>query len=277
MRNRITVAATALAAALLSASLLAQEAPSEGSATPAGAEVLVLGVYHMSNPGRDLFNTQADDVLSPERQAQIAEVITVLEQFRPTKIAVEASFSSDTTAERYAAYVAGDRELTRNETEQLGFRLARRLGHETVYAVDVDGDFPFPRLTKFAKATGRDGELDAMMEAMGRQSDQENAYLASHTILEKLLRMNDDARVAEEVGTYFQLAKFSEPWDWAGADLVAAWFQRNMRIYSNIVQIVDAPDERVLVIYGAGHLGWLQYAFNNTPDFRLRTLAEFAR
>ena len=37
------------------------------------AEVLVLGVYHMSNPGRDIFNVQADDVLVPKRQREIAE------------------------------------------------------------------------------------------------------------------------------------------------------------------------------------------------------------
>lgn len=29
--------------------------------------------------------------------------------------------------------------------------------------------------------------------------------------------------------------------------------------------------------YGAGHLGWLQYAFDSNPDIRLRKLADFAR
>ena len=43
------------------------------------AEVLVLGVYHMANPGRDIFNMQADDVLAPKRQAEIAQVIAALE------------------------------------------------------------------------------------------------------------------------------------------------------------------------------------------------------
>ena len=60
-------------------------------------------------------------------------------------------------------------------------------------------------------------------------------------------------------------------------DLVAAGFKRNMRIYTNIVRLVDSPGERVLVIYGAGHLGWLQYAIRNSPNLRLRTLAEIAR
>jgi len=50
-----------------------------------------------------------------------------------------------------------------------------------------------------------------------------------------------------------------------------------MRIYTNIARLVDSPDERVLVIYGAGHLGWLQYAFESNPDVRLRKLAEFSR
>jgi hypothetical protein len=89
--------------------------------------------------------------------------------------------------------------------------------------------------------------------------------------------MNSDERVAEDVGFYFRMAEFGEPWDWAGADLVSDWFRRNMRIYSNIVQLVDAPNERVLVIYGAGHLGWLQYAFSSNPNLRLRKFAEFAR
>jgi non-heme chloroperoxidase len=240
------------------------------------AEVLVLGTYHMSNPGRDIFNTEADDILAPQRQAEIAQLIAVLREFRPTKIAVEAGVGNDRIAERYADYVSGGSDLSRNETEQLGYRLARELGHETVYPVDADGEFPFPRLVKYAKATGREAEINAMLEEGGEVAAAFSAYLASHTILETLLYMNSEEYIAEGVGGYFEMAEFGEQWDWAGADLVSDWFRRNMRIYTNIVQIVDSPNERVLVIYGAGHLGWLQYAFDNNPNFRLRKLAEFA-
>jgi hypothetical protein len=47
-----------------------------------------------------------------------------------------------------------------------------------------------------------------------------------------------------------------------------------MRIYSNIMQLIDSPEERVLVVYGAGHLGWLQYAFAHNPTIRLRKLGQ---
>jgi len=50
-----------------------------------------------------------------------------------------------------------------------------------------------------------------------------------------------------------------------------------VRIYSNVMQLADSPTERVLVIFGAGHLGWLQHDFGSDPTVRLRKLGEFAK
>jgi len=252
-------------------------APQQPPATPGRAEVLVLGAYHMANPGRDIFNTQADDVLAPRRQAEIAQVIAALKKFNPTKIAVERDPGDNRLSKDYSDYLAGTHELTRNEVEQVGFRLAKELGHKVVYGVDADGEFPYPRLVKYARATGRSKELEALTGEIGAKVKAQNAYLASHTILETLLYMNSDDKVGEDVGFYYRQAHFGEPWDWAGADLVSDWFRRNMRIYSNVVQLADSPDERILVIFGAGHLGWLRHNFASDPTFRLRKLAEFAR
>ena len=44
---------------------LTQQAAAQKPEPPAArAQVLVLGVYHMSNPGHDVFNMKADDVLA---------------------------------------------------------------------------------------------------------------------------------------------------------------------------------------------------------------------
>lgn len=254
---------------------VSQQTPAEKPAVPVRAEVLVLGVYHMANPGRDLFNMKADDVLAPKRQADIAQLIEVLKKFNPTKIAVEAD--GDRIPKLYADYLAGKRELTRDEIEQIGFRLAKELGHKTVYPTDADGEFPFQHVVNYAKASGRSKELDAINREIDSMVKAQNAYLASHTVLEMLLYMNADDKVTEHVGFYYRQAHFGERWDWAGADLVSDWFRRNMRIYSNIAQLVDSPNERVLVIFGAGHLGWLQHDFVSDPSFRLRKLAEFVK
>ncbi len=251
--------------------------PAAKPAAPARAEVLVLGVFHMANPGRDIVNMQADDVLAPKRQAEISQVVAALEQFHPTKIAVERDAGDPRMAKDYADYLAGKHALTRNEIEQLGFRLARELGHKTVYAVDAEGDFPYQRLVNYAKGAGRSAELDKMMGEVGAMVKAQGEYLASHSVLDTLLYMNADAKVAEDVGLYYRQAAIGEPDDWAGADLVAEWFRRNIRIYSNVMRLVDSPSERVLVIFGAGHLGWLRHDFASNPGLRLRTLAEFAR
>jgi hypothetical protein len=263
MKRVICIVVLALGAALPA---LAQEKP----------QVLILGVYHMANPGHDLFNSKADDVLAPKRQAEIADVIAALKKFNATKIAIE----SDPGGERpkgYAEYLAGKHELTRNEIEQLGYRLARELGHKTIYPVDADGEFPWPRLVGYAKASGRSKELEAITSDIGEMVKAENAHLASHTILETLLYMNADAKVAEDVGFYYREAHLGEPWDWAGGDLLADWYRRNIRIFTNIVHIIDSPTDRVLVIYGAGHLGWLRNDVASDPGLRLRKLAEFVR
>jgi len=165
MKRPVLSLALALAAAMPT---LAQSPSAEEPARPAArAEVLVLGVYHMASPGKDIFNMRIDDVLAPKRQAEIAQLIEVLKKFHPTKVAVEGDVGDDSIPNRYADYVAGKHELSRNEIEQIGFRLAKELGHKTVHPVDVDGEFPFPRVVNYAKASGRSKELDAMMGETG--------------------------------------------------------------------------------------------------------------
>jgi hypothetical protein len=238
-------------------------------------EILVLGTFHMSNPGHDLHNMQADDVLSPKRQREIAQLIEVLKKFRPTKIAIEAEVGSRRVGQVYSDYVAGKYTLTGNENDQIGYRLAKELGHRTVYPVDVDGDFPYTRVLNYAKANGLKEKFDALQAKTAARVKGEGDFLGSHTLLETLEYMNSDSMVARGVAEYFAMVPYGEPWEYAGPDLLASWYQRNIRIYRNIVALIDSPDERILVIYGAGHLGWLRQDVSNDATVRLRTLSEF--
>jgi hypothetical protein len=239
------------------------------------AEVLLIGVYHMANPGHDIFNMQADDVLAPKRQQEIAELSAMLKKFKPTKIAVEADYGSDVVPKRYAEYLAGTRPLSRNEIEQIGFRLAKDMGHTAVYPVDADGDFPWQRVVNYAKATGQSAKLEALMGEIGAMVKAQNEYLKTHSVAQTLLYMNADAKVAQDMGFYYLEARYGEPGDYAGPDLLAEWYRRNVRIYNNVTKLVTNPDERILVIFGNGHLGWLRQDFAADPTLRLRKLEEF--
>lgn len=237
-------------------------------------EILILGTFHMANPGHDIHNMDAGDILSPARQREMAELLEVLQRFRPTKIAIEANVHSNRAAHQYEAYLAGSYTLTRNEIDQIGYRLARDLGLDSVYAVDEDGDFPYYRVLNYAKANGREAAFRAMEAATGERVERQATFFRTHTILETLAYMNADSSVARDVGAYYEFVPFGEPYEYAGADLVASWFQRNIRIYSNIRALVTSADDRILVIYGAGHLGWLRQFVASDPAVRLRTLAD---
>jgi hypothetical protein len=238
-------------------------------------EILVIGTYHMANPGHDIYNMQADDVLAPKRQQEMTEVIATLKRFHPTKVAIESDQYSKKAQQQYADYLAGKYTLSRNEIDQLGYRLAKEMGHKTVYAVDADGDFPYQHVVNFAKAKGTSDKLDAVSANWGALTKEQGDYLQSHTILQMLDFLNSDERTARDVSPYFELVRFGEPGDSAGADLLASWYQRNIRIYGNVVHLIDSPNERIVVIFGSGHLGWLRQDAASDPTVRLRKLSEF--
>ncbi len=99
--------------------------------------LVVLGTYHMGTPGNNVVNPEVADVTTPERQKQMVELVEKLKKFKPTKIVVECDLEDDAkTQEIYNQYLSGSYQLTKNETNQIGFRLAKVSGHKKVYCVD---------------------------------------------------------------------------------------------------------------------------------------------
>jgi hypothetical protein len=248
--------------------------PADRLERPPLAEVLVLGTYHMANPGRDIFNVKADDVLAPKRQAEIKELLDVLGRFRPTKIAIEAD-SDSPKIKQYQDYLAGKYEPGRNESDQIGLRLAKELNLPKIYGIDADGDFPFPALQDYAIAHSRKEELDCLMAQVGKTVQDDNEFLKSHSVLQMLLRINSSEAVRRGLAGYALFAHFGEEYNYAGVRLLTEWYKRNMRIYTNLLNIIE-PGDRVLVIFGAGHLGLLRQAVQADPTLTLRTIEEFA-
>ena len=72
---------------------------------------MVLGTYHFDNPGQDLHNMKVDSVLTPAKQAELADVASRLAKFNPTKIAVEAlSDRPDFVSNKFDGFTLGKTE-----------------------------------------------------------------------------------------------------------------------------------------------------------------------
>ncbi len=228
-------------------------------------EVMVVGVFHMSNPGHDLHNLTVDDVLEPKRQGEIAALTGALARFKPTKIGVE--WPADVVIERYKQYLAGTLPASRNEVVQLGFRLAKTTGAE-VYSLDADGDFPYERLKNFAETRDFSGLLDQMNAAIQDSVDEQARVLAQKGVSADLRFLNDPTRLKGDNAFYRNMLRIGLGGDQPGADLTAAWYHRNFLICANLLQLAK-PDDRIVIFFGSGHAYLLRQCVTETPGFKL--------
>lgn len=251
-----------LSGALMTASAAQQSRGAEPS------QVMVLGTYHFANPGLDVVKTEVADVLSVEKQREIRESVDALARFRPTKIAVEAPPASAPRLDSlYRAYQAEKYELARDETEQLGFRLAARFEHARLYPIDHKGEFPFGTVMEHAQKHDP-AFVEYVQKTLAEITAEENRRQRELSIGENLRQRNDPQRIAADHGTYMRFVRVGAGDTYVGADLVSKWYERNIRIFSNLQRIAK-PGDRILVIFGSGHAAILRELIQYAPDMVL--------
>jgi hypothetical protein len=244
------------------------------AAEPATApvEVMIVGVYHMSNPGQDVHNVEADDVLTPKRQAEIASLTDALARFRPDKIFVE--WPAEVVAKVFPMYLAGTLPPSRNEVVQLGFRLAQKSGAHGVWGIDVHGDFPYDPVKAYADEHGLSVMLDAQDVASAQHVTKVNRILADGSISAALRYLNDPVNIKSDHTYYRSMLRFGSGTEQPGADLVSSWYRRNLLICANLVQLGQSGD-RIVVFFGSGHSFLLRQCVSETPGLRLVEATSF--
>lgn len=220
--------------------------------------LVVLGTYHMGTPGNNVVNGRVDDVTTPERQKQIIELVERLKKFKPTKIAVECDLETDAkTEEIYDKYLAGNYQLSKNETNQIGFRLAKESGHKKVYCVDWSDFWDDPSINYMTYAS-KDAELDAFLKGVNRnlkkEVDAEHEKLFTLPVTDQLILLNQPDRIEKSHKIYFDIMRIGRGKEYIGANYVSWWYRRNLTILDNIIRLTDSMNDRILVIYGSGHL-----------------------
>ncbi len=231
-------------------------------------EVMVLGTWHFSNPGLDLHNVVSDDVTKPERQSELEALAAALAAFKPTKIMIERiAKSPDMVDHKYPAFTTDQLHTVPDERVQIGYRLAHRLGHRQVYAIDQQGDFPYGKVVDFAKASGREARLNALSAEVGSEVKAFNEKQARFSIPSLLIGYNDPRGFQSGIDGYYEMLKFGDGASQPGAELNAMWYLRNARSWAKLTSLAE-PGDRVLVIYGAGHNYWLRHFAGESRGFR---------
>lgn len=216
-------------------------------------QVMVLGTFHFTGGGLDYVNPAVDDYLAPARQAEIEDLVDRLAEFAPTRIVVELDpEAEDRFNALYDAYRRGEHELTVNERQQIGMRLAARLGHDRLYAADFSSGMDFDAMFAAGQAHGQTRLLDRLGELRARiEAEDLRLNRPDVSVTERIAANNDPGFIALH-NVYLTLAQLGSPDDPVGAREMTNWWGRNLQIFAQISWIAE-PGERVLVIYGSGH------------------------
>lgn len=257
------------------------DAPVQVDADPP-IQVLVLGTYHMGNPGQDVVNMEAEDVTSTRRQGELAQLAETLAAFEPTLIAVESATDAPGLVDRgFAAFdPAKDLATERDETVQIAYRLAALADVDRVVAIDVhEGEisfFPFEAVTAFAEKAGRSHEVDELVAYFGAKAAAFEEEQSGSTITELLLDQNDPETLEHDHRAfYYGMLSMGDESEQPGAALNYGWYARNALIFARLMAVAK-PGDRIVVVYGAGHAYWLRHFVEESPGYELVELAEYA-
>lgn len=270
---RIIAAAAAL---LLPTAAFAQASATPPAPPPAPIEVLVLGVYHMNNPGRDVNNARVDPVTTPEKQAQLAEVAQALARFQPTAIAIERVAPDPSTMldAGWPSYDPAILSVDNNERVQIGYRLAALANVQRVYAVDEqdrEGQppyFPYGDLVAWANANGKADVLAGMNGEVRAMLGRLEAEQRTKSVGQLLAFVNTPEMARWNGSNYYRFLQFGGGDVLPGAELNGRWYTRNAMIFAKLMQVAK-PGDRIVLMFGSGHAYWLRHFVETTPGFKL--------
>jgi len=236
------------------------------------ADVMVVGTFHFG-----------DDVLEENAQASIETLIAQLAPYRATKVLIEwEPQMSARTNDAYQRYLTGDFDLSdrSNEVFQLGFRLAEELGHEALYLIDDQTDYPgslaafstpedpfsFDLFTEYAEQEDA-GFFDKHAGPLETNFTHNRALMQDMSVAEHIAVLNSpEAQYINQQRMHLYEMRIGIQKNWSGPDWLGRWYRRNIRMLANTLKLAEDGD-RLLIIVGDNHKWALDQMIEATPDF----------
>jgi len=225
----------------------------------AQAEVMMIGTFHFSNPGKDMVKSKNLDVMDAKSQDYLdAFAGRVAAEFRPTVVLLEYDREYDALIqERYVSYQDGTYSLAANEIYQMGFRIAAAAGNVPIASFDErEIEWDAERLLETMPTTAP--EIAAAMDKIYAElSVQSTVDHATKSLQQLLAQANEPEADRANRDLYLMTNSVSTDGEYEGALAASSWWHRNFRMYAKI-QAHAKPGSRILVIAGQGHTAILK-------------------
>lgn len=260
------------------------------SGPPASAKIKVylVGTFHFNGSGSDVVKGGKTDMSEARKKQEVDALISRLAKTNADKVLIEQMPSRQAYHDStYALYRQNKFTLGNNEVYQVGYRLAAALNRPRLYCVDANGVFDYGAASEYANTHGQEATLASALpggtpDSLGRLIRARVGAVGAfdfkdqpgETLSDKLARMNSNAYMRANMDAYLlTLARIGGPGNYSGADLAGEFFQRNVRIYANLLRAVDVQrDKAVVLLIGAGHVSFLKEILQYNSLFEVQDI-----
>lgn len=243
---------------------------------PEKIKVILLGTFHFGETS-DRNKTTFTDLFTPKRQTELDQLVKDLGTTKPTKIFVESlPTQQELLNNQYSLYLKNqltDTVILRNEVKQIGFRLAKLTKLPTPIAVDYKQELPYDEMNKFEKGIGADTTIKwpPFFDIPYPFTDTtKRISLKKMSLPAYYVGMNSEYYRKRLQFDYFHYAmSYGYKDNYVGADYTTAWYNRNLKIYTNILRELKPTDTCIVIIFGSSHTNLLRQFFNEHPSFEI--------
>jgi hypothetical protein len=259
-----------------------QEQSSETTATNASDKIKVylLGTFHFAQ------TDSTYNVLDEKHQKSIQELCEIVIRKNPEKVFIERQPEFEFRNKfdsLFKVYAENDKLPWRNETFQVAFRIAKRLQHPKVYQCDNPGMFGkyYREAVKYAKENDQMGFVNATAKGtVIREDDRvdEDSIQKNSSLLEYIKWINSDVVMKTSHASYVandpligskDYYNYDDDDTLIGAQITASWYQRNIFIYTKMINQLSFDEKAIFLVIGADHVPILTHLFESNPHFEV--------
>lgn len=238
-------------------------------------QILLIGTFHYANPGHDVAQVKAFNVMSEKSQKELEIMSDKIKKFGPDKIFVEWTFSKQAELDQF--YNKNTDSLFKSDQDeitQLALRTAKKLNHKKLYGMDYHNSFPYDSLMMAMEKANQKDLMKKNDESTKKFEKDHNERLAKSSLQEMMLHYNKKQTENENLQWYLEVAnRAGNPDDFSGPSLVSKWYQRNIYMYSLIQKLTESTDNKIMVLVGAGHAAIIRELITHDPTFEIVELS----
>ncbi|WP_299110005.1 DUF5694 domain-containing protein [uncultured Tenacibaculum sp.] len=232
--------------------------------------VLNFGTFHMGETA-DATKTEFDEH-DKKNQKEVHKIAAMLAAFKPTVIIVETPLSyNEKLQSLYQQYIDNpEMDFKRpDEVELLAYELGRLSNTKRIYGIDHKMSYNYnvgAEIKNELDPAWHDKYYKNPLKFYPEVNYDENEL----NLLEKLKQTNHDRFLDFLITVNADMLTHAGTKDnFEGADEAAKYYQRNLRMYSNLNRLELNEDDRVFILMGASHTAFFRDFISRSPKYTM--------